>query len=772
MFLIGTIAGTYWAPPLAWCAAGLCGTLACAGLLARRRRRFAAVLMLAGFILGVGRMTMAVHAIPFVDTRYSVLMTGSIASDPIRNPGTGRVISKFDLEAVDGAPSSLSVRLYLRGEDDAALDRVALGQRLRLTGHIWANEPVTNPYEFDFPAYLHRNGMSAIATAKIEDVATLSEKHDIRTAIAGFRRVVAGRIDTLFPDSAPLVRALVLGDRSLISEELRQSMNATGTAHLIAISGMHVTVLAFALAWLLKRFMPARKAALAVVPLLLVYGVLIGFRASFVRALVMYAILCAAPLLGLPSDAVTRLSAALLLYLMMRPLDICDAGMVLSFSASAGLLLLMPPLQSLLGIVPIARRDRDRTKRHRWYRRALSFVMDLLCASLAAQLATLPAVIAWFGVQSVISLPFNLICVPLCMAGYVLAVGVLALSAVSLPLAMLLAHGPSLIFRLLLQVTRFSGSLPVTTVRIGRYPPLLVLIHCGLILAASELSRVRISLRRFLPLGLVGIACAASAIVWLKAWPFSVTFLDADQADCAVLRTRGHTYVFDTGDTYTPVGDYLAATCLKLDGVILSHPHQDHAGGLSDILDVLTPGAIYVPAGWFDVEEVAPVISEGIERARALGVPIVSLYAGRRIPLSADCALEVWSPDAGLRPDTVNDMSLLTLVSSGGHSVLFTGDLTIEGEPEDVPECDVLKVAHHGADNATSYAFLAGAAPSIAVISVGENDYGHPGAYAMERIASAGATILRTDELGAITMRPDGDDWKIDTFLEAHDDVE
>ena len=173
-----------------------------------------------------------------------------------------------------------------------------------------------------------------------------------------------------------------------------------------------------------------------------------------------------------------------------------------------------------MGVVPYGRRDREAAWRVRWPRRLVTDAVDLLCASLAAQLMTLPAVVACFGVQSVVSLPFNLVCVPLCMAGYVLAMVALRLSAPCLPLGVLFARAPDALFTALLAITRFSRSLPVTTVRIGRYPLPLVLLHCAVALAASELSRIRPHVRRLLPLALIAVAGASSLLAWLFAWPF------------------------------------------------------------------------------------------------------------------------------------------------------------------------------------------------------------------------------------------------------------
>ena len=143
----------------------------------------------------------------------------------------------------------------------------------------------------------------------------------------------------------------------------------------------------------------------------------------------------------------------------------------------------------------------------------------------------------------------------------------------------------------------------MTNVHIGRYPAVLCVLHAGFVMAASDLCAVRKSIHRLLPLCIVALAGVTSLITWAGAWPFAVKVLDADQANCAIVTSRGHTYVFDVGDTYSPAADYLSATCLHLDALFLSHPHEDHAGGLSDLLKAFRPDVIYVPVGWFDCQQ-------------------------------------------------------------------------------------------------------------------------------------------------------------------------
>lgn len=771
-FLAGLLAAQGHPLPVAACLIAFAVFAALGAVLRERRRLFALCLLLAAFAAGMSRMTLALDAVPAVKEERSAELVGRVASEPWQNPDTGRLISKFRLESVDGEPCDLRVRLYLRDEEPVAADAVSYGQRLRLTGHIWNADPVTNPYQFDFGKYLNRQGLCAYATAKIGDVEVLDSRRDARSLLIDVRQAASRRIDALFPENAAMVRALILGDRSLLDEEFREALNRTGTAHLISISGLHVTVLAGLLSLFLGLFMSRNRANLVAVLLLIPYGALISFNAPFVRALIMFALVCGAPVAGLPSDSATRLAVALIVYLMIRPLNVADAGFALSFSASAGILLLMPPLLNLTGLTGLGREREKALGRRRILLNVAYYFPSLLCASLAAQLATLPAVVAFFGVQSILSLPFNLVCVPLCMLGYVLALVALLLSALWLPLGLILATVPDAVFALLTSATRLSAKLPAWGVRFGRYPAWLAIVHWLLIFAASDLSRVRASVRKWLPFSLIAVAGVSAAIALLQAWPFSVIFMDAGQADCAVVRTRGHTYLFDAGDTYTPAADYLNATCLKLDAVFLSHPHQDHAGGLTDVLSNFRPEAIYVPAGWSAPEEISPAVTEAMDAARDMGIPVVELAAGDKIALEGGATVEVFSPRRSESIEAVNDMSMLALLTCEGRRVLFTGDLSEAGEPDLIPEADVLKVAHHGSSKATSRRFVDACAPEIAIISVGENNFGHPADETLEKLQAVGAKTLLTRDCGMITLRPDGEGWRIETYLEAPNDME
>lgn len=775
-FSLGLIIGLRFLPAAIPCV--ICAAIVFAGciILALSGCKCASALMLLfAFLSGMAYMSCHINSFPAIKTQYSVSITGRILSEPYTNPNTGRVISRFQIESIDGADSDYTVRLYLRG-DAESLKSIEFGQRLSATAHIWESEPVSNPHEFDFSLYLRMNGMDAFATAKIEDVQILEKGKGIKADFIRMRKNIGARIDNLFPENSGLVRALILGDRSQMSEEMRESFSKTGIAHLVAISGLHVTTLAWMTTALFGLFLPKNKSITITMVLLIFYGCLIGFSASFLRALIMFLVFSFARAAGYPSDNVTRLCVAMMVILLIKPLSFMDAGFVLSFSSTAGILLLAPPIYRLLRVDGLLHLKPFPNPFLQGLRNAILYFPKLLCISISAQLATLPAVIAYFGVQSIISIPFNLICVPICMLGYPIALAALLISALCMPIACIAGSCAEALFSSVIAAAKWGASLPYTDLRIGYYAWWLVLLHAAIMAAASNLSRIREGIRNILPLVLIAVAALSSLITYSNSLDFSITFLDADQADCAIVRTQGNTYLVDTGDTYTPAADYLSATCLHLDGIFLSHPHQDHAGGLEDILTIMKPDAIYVPAGWFDhQDDISQAIMDGMSLAESMHIKIIELAAGDEFPLSRDTKLSVHSPDRTNLPKGINDISLLMSISHSGKSVLFTGDLSREGEPEFIPDIDILKVAHHGSNKASSPAFLKKASPEIAVISVGENSFDHPADETIEHLNMIGAEILRTDRLGAVTLhlKRDGS-WHTESYfpMEEYNDLE
>ena len=750
-FLLGCIWGHVAEPPVPVLVIALVlPILLCIPL--RRSRLLPVLLVLAMLPFGALRFEQQWHSLDPLPEERGVALSGRICEIPQWRADTQRCICVIDEISLNGAGIPGKLRLYLRSDEEnlALLQAPELGQRISCTASLWQGDAATNPGEFDFDVYLRLKGLSGYATARIEEASLSDPAYRLSDQRCLLRERIGQRIDHLFPENAAIARAFLIGDRSELSQEDRESFSDSGAAHLLAISGMHISILAGALMLALRPLLRRKHSFIVVLSLLIAYGGLIGFSASLTRAILIFAAFNAAPLMGRYSDAPTRLALALLIYLMVRPIAILDLGFVLSYGASAGILLLTPPLRSLLHLEESENRSLKHGLRGKLLLRPIHWVVGMVITSLAAQLAILPAVVDAFGAQPLFSIVVNLIAVPLAMLGYIVAIiGVILGLA---PIAGL----ADCIFGLLTACVRFFASLPLSTLRVARFPAWLTIVCVAACLLASNLSRLSMRLRRFLPLTILLAALASNGISMATTLGCSVVFLDAGQADCAVIRTEGKVYLVDAGDSYSPAADYISAMNYPLEAVFLSHPHMDHVAGLADVLEICTPKRIYISPNW-DALEKDEGVMEIVNAAVEQGAELVELSAGDEIALSDKTLLQVLAPTAGFFADSANEDSLILRLNYGDCSCAFTGDASAATVAGHIGDCDVLKVGHHGAAQSVHADLLAELSPSVAVISVGENNYGHPSDDTLKLLELSGSRIYCTDECGAITCRLNAD---------------
>lgn len=744
LLLTGCIIGYVAEPPL-FAGAMLLGLMLIAALILRQHRRICAALLAAAMLpLGMLRFGLAWHATKPLPDQKDAQLSGRICEIPVWRADTERTICILDELRIDGEPSGLKLRLYLRGDIDL-LQGVELGQQISCNAHIWVADTATNPGQYNFSNHLRTQGLSGYATAEIETAHFTPP--ELRAAdMPKLLRAALGRhVDRLFPENSGIARAFLLGDRSQLSDDDRRSYSDSGAAHLLAISGMHITVLAGAISLLISRFAGKRASFLITMLILLLYGCLIGFSSSLSRAIIMFAVFSGAAVIGRYSDSISRLGAALFLCLLLRPTAILEAGFVLSFSASAGISLLYEPITQLLHADRLIHSRMGVGFRGMLHRLRL-WIVTMLISTISAQLAVLPAVVYFFGAQPLFSLLVNLFAVPLAMCAYILSIFG-ALSCLP-PVA---AIGDFL-FGLLTDSVSIFGRLPLSTLRIARFPLWLVLLCAAAILLSSGLSKIPLRIRRFMPLAVVAAVFISNGVSALTTRGCSFVFLDAGHADCAVLRTEGRVYLFDTGDSYSPAADYISAMNYPVDAVFLSHMHIDHAGGLMELLEVQIPERIYISANW-DAYEADDGVSELLDAARSLGSEIVSLSAGDRIQLSEETFLDVFSPTAGICASSANDDSLVLCVEHRGTKALFTGDASADEITGRLCDIDLLKAGHHGAADSLSPALLMETTPSAVVIPTGYNNYGHPAEKTLDLLGRGDIRIFRTDHCGAISCR-------------------
>ncbi len=662
----------------------------------------------------------------------------------------GRVALR-DVTLSGGARLSRPAVVTLMLDEYDARAYPTVGERVSGLGRLFAQDEPRNPGESNRRVAALADGYELsgylLPGWSVSGEARFSPQEAFRRA----REALLARLSLVFGEDAPLLQGVLLGDSGEMDEASVAAMRLTGTAHLLAVSGLHLSLIGAMLGRLLRRLTPSRRARWALKTLLLTaFAALTGFAAGTVRALLMSTLRSVAALRGKRYDPLTALSFAALAMTFVRPLWPLTGSFQFSFFVVLGILLLCDRLSALLlRLCPAnGRRRAERPVR-------------LLCVSAGAQIAAVPVQLRFYGFAPLLALPMNLLCGLLAPVLLFAGWAGLLVSALSLPLAQACAGALALPGRAFLSLSAAAANIPGGIVRLPA-PYAATVALCVLLMAlCSKAFRMprRAGLYRAATLALI----AALTLPRFDPTPRYVQ-LDVGQGDAAVLRRGREAVLVDVG----PLSSYAALRYVRSEGLlvrmaVLSHLDQDHAGALGTLLssEVDIP-ALALPER-AEEDGATDAVTSALALARAQGLDVLYLSRGDRFE-AAGMAFDVLSPSEELEGD--NERSLLLSTEVEGVRFLLAGDLPAACEPEEIPDCDVLKVAHHGSANATSARFLEAATPSVALISVGAgNSYGHPTARVLQDLASAGAQVLRTDEAGCVTLRLKDGAWRAQTFL-------
>jgi competence protein ComEC len=551
--------------------------------------------------------------------------------------------------------------------------------------------------------------------------------------------VIRTRVEEAYRVSGPegagkgLARALVLGDVSGLPMAWKRGLRITGVYHLMSVSGVHVALVA-GVVWLLGGWLPRPLRLLLMLAAIILYLLLVGPLPALVRSAVMGGLAVLALLVERPPAAANALGWAVILLLLDRPDVALSPAFQLTVSATAGLLVLAPPL---------ARRWQGR-----WFP---SRIAEPVAASVGAQLATLPWSLPRFHMLSPLAPLLNLPAVP--WTGLAL-IASLAWTAVALV-------SPSLAGALLpvLDLLAAPFSWPSRTPPEVWLPvPLAVSPLWAWALAVGLTALLLLPIRRsFVLLGMAGLgACVLAWPAVGKSDP-ELAMLDVGQGDAILLRDGGRAILVDGGGWRGgDIGGRALLPALlgegvrSLDALVMTHPDNDHCGGLVDIAAYLPVREVWMAPGW-DPESCA---------GRLLTLPGVKprfFSRGRKASLGR-WRLTALHPEADdVHP--VNERSLVLLTEVRGRRVLLAGDIESWAE-HDLADCcaqalraDLLKVAHHGSRTSSTETFLDAVSPRLALISVGLNNlYHHPSPEVVERLEDHHARVLRTDRSGEIAV--------------------
>ena len=641
-----------------------------------------------------------------------------------------------------------------------------IGQKVVLEGNYTAWEVPSNPGQFNFGKYYCSQGILG-QFGKCKVIKQGSSFSEFQENMWQFRQeVCAFLIRELGENDGSFICAMLLGEKSSLNEENKSLYQRNGISHILAISGLHLTLLGAGVVRCLKMIVGgSKRVAVSAIFIMSLYCVFTGNSISTIRATIMFALSLIAEMVGRSYDSLSALGLAAILQLFINPYVLNNSGFLLSFLAVIGVTFVAPRLQEILGV-------KSKTAKS-------------LCISLSASVTILPVLLWNYGTYPWYSVFLNLLILPpmsvLLLLAIVLVVlwGLVKYTILFLPFGLMdivkncVVVGIKLILEYFEICCRVFEKLPLTDGYIGS--PSLWQIVIYIVLAAAALSGIV----KHSVLGRKMLLLSAISILTTNInFGTEVTMLDVGQGDGIVICSdRGNIYISDCGSSsVNMVGKYRLLPFLKhkgygkIKGIFISHLDEDHMNGIVELLELAPAEKIeieylFLAERVLETEEDDKTLKEMRNLAKTNGVKVVYLAQGDKISdgnMSFYCLYPGKIQNAGNKSENRNNLSMVLLLQYKDFEMLLSGDVEKAGELEIARQwllekngkIDVLKVAHHGSSGSSCEELLEVLNPELSLISCGQNNsYGHPHAETLERLETVESEILTTTESGAITLK-------------------
>lgn len=660
---------------------------------------------------------------------------------------TGRVVSivkkddeyfKLQLSDVsiisDNGARSYKKKILVNVYSDIADYRTVLWDRVYITGEVSIPKERSNPGTFDYRRYLKSVGIRCIITA--DGIENVKKAGGIAALLKTAKCRTADIFESALGDESAVVMGLLFGETSGIDEDIIETFRRGGTAHVLAVSGLHLGLL-YSFLCRFKRKKRSIPADIAIVLALTAYTALAGFTASVVRACLMIFIHIAGNHLNRRYDLISSTCVSMIIILAVNPMQVYSAGFQMSFLAVITLGIMIPLIQKK--------------------------IKGILLPMIAVQTGMVPYTMYVFNYVSLTSVISNIPVYFIAAAMIPAGISVIAfcwLPVIAKPAAMI----TGLFVKLLLWCNDFTYMGGVFTFDVASPSVIFLAVYYIFIFymcsEAGQIALIRRNYKKIAAVFAAAVICGAGCSVYLSDGfeKTDMVFVDVGQGDCLHIKAGGKNLLIDGGGSFnynvgkSTLKPYLLKNGVtKIDMAIATHLHTDHYQGLKELSQTYRIKKL----GVYEANSV----NENHLKKEFKTDEILYLAAGDVINMGRNVSVEVLSPDRGnpLDEKDENKNSLVLRVNVKGSSVLMTGDIDEKGEKTLIADtdikADILKIAHHGSRYSSCEKFIAVAAPKIAVIQVGKNTYGHPSEEVIKRLEEHKITVLRNDEQGAVGIR-------------------
>ncbi len=672
----------------------------------------------------------------------------------------------------DWQPTTGKIRVSIRDR----VEHIRYGDEIELSCRLSGIRAAGNPGEFDPAAYFRRKGISARASAELASAATRVGAGRgpgtllLRT-IYGYKRLMRNYVDSRTEQPvAGLLKCVLLGDRGAVTDEQNVGFQRTGTVHFLAVSGLHIALVALSLALLLRLLKTGPRVSAALVMCLIgFYALMAGFRPSDVRAGVMIGTLYLAVILFRKRDLFNSLALAALVILVAAPGELFSVGFQLSFAAVIGIVALTPELNRF-----VFRRDplfeRLQAPEERvWF---VSFLRrygeGVLSISIAAWAAAMPLVAYHFNIVTPLTPIFNLFLTFLLwivlLCGFPAVVLGPFLGGLVEPLILISKYSAAG----LIEINSVLARIPHSAVYTAG-PSVFWIIGYYILLTGFVLrKKLNIRLGRLCLAGLILAATYGVGTEAVSEQKLQIVVLDVGSGNANLVRfPDGGTLLYDGGSlSYDRVGERVLSRALwrlgvkKIDLLVASHAHADHWNGLPTILERFRVGKVILPRS-FGCDGGGGAFTEALERS---GVLVETVLRGDRIEGFPNAAIEVLhpfdSPDLWKRM-TRNDRSCVLRIIHPSGTILLVADIEQVAIDSIVASgqalrCDVMLAPHHGYALKHAEGMLADATPSVVLVSSRRPD--------SHSALEGGPLILNTADEGCLTVEFAAEELRINGF--------